>query len=117
MKKFRTRWPALICSLFILFGCASDQAHRYYVKEKYSPKSITLVQLLVEAPKRSFVVIADFQSRGESPEDMRRRAAEIGADAVIVTVLGGQVLTSAEWAGKGSVNNYTRITGTAIIFN
>src|SRR5258708_23247027 len=72
-----------------LLGCASDVANRYYGAERYSPTPITQVELLRSKPDRPFIVIADFQSRGESPEDLRKKAAKIGADAVIVSVLGG----------------------------
>ena len=35
------------------------------------------------------MVIADFQSRGENAKAMQKKAAKIGADAVIVVYLGG----------------------------
>ena len=44
-------------------------------------------------------MIADFQSRGESPEAVRKKAADIGADAVIISILGGYYSRSEEWAG------------------
>ena len=97
-------------------GCASDQAHRYYDTARYPPKVVQDVELLSEPPSRAHLVIADFQSRGESPDDMRKRAAAIGADAVIVSLLGGYVLVSSEWMQKESKTNYSRITGTAIIY-
>ena len=98
----------------ILAGCASDVANRYYVEERYPAKSPSEVELLWKSPGRSFVVIADFQSRGESPEDMREKAAKIGADAVIVALLGGDA-TGSQWATSES-RSYSRITGTAIKF-
>ena len=56
---------------------------------------------------------ADFQSRGERPEAVRKKAADIGADAVIIAILGGYY--AGEWAGSDKqANTYTRITGTAI---
>lgn len=108
--------PTLILINVLLIGCASDQAHRYYAAEKYPAKRAETVELLFEKPSKPFDVIADFQSRGESPEDMRKRAAEIGADAVIVSLLGGNVSISNQWAGKDSNTSYSRITGTAIKF-
>ena len=99
----------------LLVGCATDVANRYYVTERYAAKDVKEVELLQHRPSREFVVIADFQSRGESPEAMRKRAAEIGADAVIVTILGGLYNTGDEWASKDTqANSYSRITGTAI---
>lgn len=71
--------------------------------------------MLWQRPAREFVVIADFQSRGESPKAMRKRAAKIGADAVIVAILGGLYETREQWAGNDRQSNtYSRITGTAI---
>lgn len=102
-------------SVALLVGCATDVANRYYGTERYSPKDVKEVELLQHRPSREFVVIADFQSRGDSPEAMRKRAAAIGADAVIVTMLGGLYNTGDEWAGKDTqANTYSRITGTAI---
>jgi adenine/guanine phosphoribosyltransferase-like PRPP-binding protein len=98
----------------LIAGCATDVANRYYVSEHYDPKDPKEVELLWQRPNRDFVVIADFQSRGESPEAMRKRAAKIGADAVIIAILGGYY-AQEEWAGQDSQRNtYTRITGTAI---
>ncbi|MBI4325106.1 MAG: hypothetical protein HY674_07560 [Chloroflexi bacterium] len=105
-----------LASLFLI-GCASDIANRYYGTEKFPPRDPKEVQLLWERPQREFTVIADFQSRGESPEAMRKRAAKIGADAVIVSILGGLYDTREEWAGHDRQGNtYSRITGTAIKF-
>jgi len=103
----------LIC-LFVS-SCASDIANRYYGNTRYPPKQPNQVEILRECPTRPYDVIADFQSRGETPEDMRRKAAEIGADAVIVATLGGLYSYGEEWAGSDSLSHtYTRITGTAI---
>lgn len=44
---------------------------------------------------------------------MRRKAAAVGADAVIVVLAGGSRLQSAEWASE-STNTYSRIIGSAI---
>lgn len=98
-----------------LLGCASDIANRYYVGEKYPPKKASEVELLWQRPSHDFTVIADFQSRGESAEAIRKKAAAIGADAVIVSILGGYFYTGDQWAGQDSQQKtYTRITGTAI---
>ena len=115
----RIHWyasAAVLTVALLLAGCAgTDVANRYYAPEKYPPKDPKDVELLSQRPERDFVVIADFQSRGESPEAMRTRAAKIGADAIIVVILGGYYYTGDEWAGKDSKGStYTRITGTAI---
>ena len=61
--------------------------------------------------------LADFQSRGESEKSVRKKAAKIGADAVIISTLGGFYHLSTQWAGEDSQSNtYTRICGTAIIY-
>tara|TARA_R110002094_G_scaffold200476_1_gene172157 strand:+ start:472 stop:747 length:276 start_codon:yes stop_codon:yes gene_type:complete len=87
------------------------------MKEQFPAKAVGEVEILYRRPTRGFVVMADFQSRGESAEDMRTKAAAIGADAVIVAHLGGIYDTGSQWAGKDSqANTYSRITGTAIMY-
>lgn len=108
------KMPALLTLIFLIGGCAQDLASRYYANEKYAPKPPSEVQLLWKTPDKKFVVIADFQSRGETPEDMRDRAAKIGADAVIVQLLGG-VASKDEYPSLNKQNeHYSRIAGTAI---
>lgn len=101
----------LLC-IFVT-ACASDVANRYYGTVKYPPKDPADVQLLRQSPTKDYVVIADFQSRGESPEAIRKKAADVGADAVIISILGGRYSRSEEWAGS-EATTYSRITGTAI---
>ena len=99
----------------LLAGCATDVANRYYGSEKYPARDPKEVELLWQRPSREFTVIADFQSRGESPQAVRKKAAKIGADAVIISILGGLYDTSEQWAGNDRQSNtYSRITGTAI---
>jgi len=101
----------------MLTGCATDVANRYYLADHYPPRDPKTVELLWRRPTRPFIVMADFQSRGESPEDVRKKAAKIGADAVIVAILGGNYNPGTEWAGTDNQSNtYTRITGTAILY-
>jgi hypothetical protein len=46
---------------------------------------------------------------------MRKRAAEIGGDAIIITMLGGYASLSSEWAGDDPFSNhYSRLVGTVI---
>jgi hypothetical protein len=105
----------LTAILYLTCSCASDIANRYYGKKTYPPKQVNEVQMLRDSPSRPYDVIADFQSRGETSEDMRVKAAEIGADAVIISTLGGYRARGEQWAGKDSYGDtYSRITGTAI---
>jgi hypothetical protein len=99
-------------------GCATDVANRYYAKERLSPRPVSEVLVLWDKPDRPFAVLADFQSRGESPDDMRKKGAEIGADAVIVSLLGGNYSRDEQWADKDRhASTYSRIAATAIKFN
>lgn len=46
---------------------------------------------------------------------MQKRAAEIGADAVIVSLLGGYYDSNTEWASEDAFSStYSTIAGTAI---
>jgi hypothetical protein len=102
----------------ILSGCVSDEANRLYIENPLSPKSVEDVDVLWKAPDIEYTVIADFQAKGASIKYVRKRAAEIGADAVIVVLAGGNYSYSEVWAGKDSMSNtYSRIIGTAIIYN
>lgn len=99
-------------------ACASDVANRYYGNVKYSERPAAEVEILTKNPNRSYTVIADFQSRGETPNDMRKKAAKIGADAVIVTILGGQYDANTQWAGEDRYSHtYSRISASAIKYN
>ncbi|MGB9153121.1 MAG: hypothetical protein WCD70_08555 [Alphaproteobacteria bacterium] len=111
----RPSFLALVWICLLLVGCASDVANRYYGAATYPEKPQSEVEILRARPARDFIVIADFQSRGETPEDLQEKAAKIGADAVIVTLLGGQYDRGDQWAGQDSMSNsYSRIVGTAI---
>lgn len=106
---------SVLLIIVLLTSCATDVANRYYGTVKYQPKDPQEVEILWQKPNKDFLVIADFQSRGESPEAIREKAAQIGADAVIVTILGGFYSNNEEWAGKDRYKStYSRITGTAI---
>ena len=101
----------LLCEI----GCVSDEANRYYLKEKLPRKDAKDVEILREEPQRPYVVIADFQAEGASFEYMRKRAAQIGADAVILVPVGGAYSQNEVWAGKDrNSDTYTRLLGTAI---
>ncbi len=106
----------MILSL-ISTGCATDVANRYYVAEKYPSKTPSEVRILTNAPMGPYMVIADFQSRGDSAQSMRRRAAKIGADAIIVSFIGGLYYTGNQWAAQDSkTNSHGRSIATAIKF-
>jgi hypothetical protein len=109
--------PIIGVFIFMFFetGCVSDEANRYYLKERLPPKSIKEVEVLYKEPERPYVVIADFQACNATIKHMRKRAAEIGADAVIVVPAGGWYSLDEIWAGKDEQSNsYTRLIGTAI---
>lgn len=110
---------SILCVAFFCFvigaSCVTDEAHRYYAKDRYPPKQPEEVQILNCLPARKHVVIADFQARGADAEYMRKLAAEIGADAVIVGTYGGFRAKSDDWAGEDKKSDtYSRISGTAI---
>jgi hypothetical protein len=107
-------WLCFVMPCLAISGCVTDVANRYYSSERYPPKNIEEVEILQQPPARPHEIIADFQSRGENARDLQKKAAKIGADAVIVQYLGGQVREGAEWVGEASNGTYTRITGTAI---
>ena len=76
------------------------------------------VLILDSKPTKPFVIIADFQSRGETPSDLQAKAAKIGADAVIVSQVGGYYSLEEEWASKDRYKGefHDHILGTAIKF-
>lgn len=96
-------------------GCQNDAANRYYLAERLPPVDPAKVEVLRTPPARGYVVMADFQARGVSVDYMRREAAKIGADAVIVTLLGGVASREQVWASEDQYSNtYSSVTGTAI---
>ena len=111
------RRSAVFVVALTVWSCASDEANRYYAQGKYPARQAESVEILTGEPKRPYEVIADFQSRGDSAKSLRAKAARIGADAVIVTYLGGRYRPSEEWSEqKRDADRYTRIVGTAIRF-
>jgi hypothetical protein len=107
---------SLIAGMIIaLSACATDVANRYYASTTYPPSQPEQVEVLRQAPSRPYEVIADFQSRGDSVKAVRNKAAKIGADAVIISTLGGYYERAEEWASSDAQSNtYSRICGTAI---
>ena len=116
MKKMqKTIMLVFIVFLFCVIGCMSDEANRCYLKEKLPAKNIEEVEVLSVAPERPYLVIADFQARNATFKHMRKRAAEIGADAVIVVPAGGYYSEKEVWADQDKEkNSYNRLIATAI---
>lgn len=112
MTKIMLLHAALLSLL--LTGCVSDEANRFY-GDSYPATAVENVEVLTGAPTRSYQVLADFQSRGDTEDSLRRKAAEIGADAIIISKLGGFYSESENWAGADRhSDSYSRIVGTAI---
>ena len=108
---------AIIVLLLCEIGCISDEANRYYLKYKLPAKEINEVEVLREAPQQAYIIIADFQARNATVKHMRKRAAEIGADAVIVVPAGGSYSENEIWADKDRYSNtYSRLIATAITY-
>ena len=104
---------AVLCTVAIT-ACVSDQAYRAYVSEgTYPARDVSQVEILYQKPSREFVVVADLQARGHAEDQFRDEAARLGADAVIISRLGGYV-GDATWADGDNGNSYSRIIGTAI---
>ncbi len=99
-------------------GCVSDEACRYYLKEDIPAVDISDVEVLWEEPQKPYTVIGDFQAYNAKVKHMRKRAAEIGADAVIIVPAGGWYSLDEVWADKDRhSDSYNRLVGTAIKYN
>jgi len=116
MRKLqKIKMIGIVVFLFCEIGCVSDEANRYYLKERLPAKSIDEIEVLHEEPQQPYIVVADFQACNVSIKHMRKRAAEIGADAVIVVPAGGWYSRKEVWADKDKQSNsYHRLIGTAI---
>lgn len=103
-----TSFVALILiSTLALQGCVSDY--------KLAPKDPAQVEVLNGRPLRDYFVVADFQTGGASERSLRRSAAEIGADAVIISNFGSNYSTKATAPGKDPyASPGGRVLGTAI---
>lgn len=103
--------------LLCVVGCVTDEANRYYLREKLPAKRAKEVEVLRQKPTRPYTVIADFQAQDASFSYMRKRAAQIGADAVIIVPVGGWYSESEVWAGRDrNSGSYTRLLATAITY-
>jgi len=92
-----------ICSIAmapLLLACAPrDEAYRYYLDERFPAREPEEVAILSSKPAREFTVMADFQALGGSNERFQEAAAEIGADAIIVTRVSRLHSGTQKWAG------------------
>ena len=115
MKNAALTSVAALLFTVLLLSCASDEAARYYGDVRYPPRPPEEVELLYKAPTRAYTVLADIQAYNVSPAHMRRRAAEIGADAVIIVPSGGRYSESEVWADQDRYQHtYSRLLATAI---
>ena len=122
-SKFRnimmSRFAFLVLAIFVLAGCASDQAARYFADEHYPPRPDDQVQVLDAAPPQPYTLLAELQARDMPTSDMRHWAAKLGADAIIVTRLGGQKARSDVWASEDTQGTTaaSRVAGIAIKYS
>lgn len=115
MKNAALTSVAALLLTVLLFSCASDEAARYYGDVRYPPRPPEEVGILYKAPTRPYTVLADVQAYNVSPAHMRRRAAEIGADAVIIVRGGGRYSESEIWADQDRYQHtYSRLLATVI---
>ena len=115
MYKLPLRSAVLLGTALCLTACISDEAHRLYV-DGLAPKSPDDVKILYDNPSRSYRVIADLQARNATSDYMRKEAAKIGADAVLISYVGGMRDPDDKWADEATSESYVRIAGTAIVF-
>ncbi len=109
---------AALMLAFLCSGCTTDEAARYYSDVRYPARPSSEVQVFYEKPDREFEVIADIQAYNVSSDHMRRRAAEIGGDAVILVRGGGAYDRKEVWASADRFSNtYHRLLATVIKFN
>jgi len=115
------RWAGFLLFLFF-WGCSSNTASIVIVDEtaKFPPKDPSQVQIVYEKPDRSYKEIAIVSGSNkvvgvpvlttdatqEAMKKMRAKAAEVGADAVIIR----------ETTRSGSGPFITTVTGSAIVF-
>jgi hypothetical protein len=113
LQKFKFLGIAVL--IFLAIGCMSDEANRSYLDVKLPAKQISEVDVLRESPTRPYTVIADFQANNATIKHMRKRAAEVGADAVIIVAVGGYYSNKEVWASEDRYSNsFNRLIGTAI---
>lgn len=92
----------------ILSGCVAPSYSRVYIK--YPPTSPAAIEILRSKPAREFVLVADTQMHGPSKAQVRKWAASVGADAVIVTVIRIDSTTSADYSRVGSEVDFVELS-------
>lgn len=108
---------AALMLAFLCAGCATDEAARYYSDVRYPARPSSEVQVFFAKPNRQFEVIADIQAYNVTPDHMRRRAAEIGGDGVILVRGGGAYDRNEVWASADRFSHtYHRLLATVIKF-
>jgi len=109
-------WVGRIVSRPVVIDLSSERANdRPDVTERFAPRDPQEVELLWDKPQEDYVVIGHFHSRGDSPKSIRKRAARIGADAVIVTPLAGESVKVDTPSRMPQLSRpYSRIVGEAI---
>jgi hypothetical protein len=120
MKWMKSLWS--IGAVSFLLACAPrDEAYRYYLNERFPPKEPEEVAVLSAKPSREFTVMADFQALGGSDTRFQEAAAEIGADAIIITRVSRLHTGTQKWAGEDTsssdsefVSDGVRVVVTAI---
>jgi len=126
MKTIKQILPLFIA--FYITGCASTSVVILDEADKYAPS--TSVQILENIPDESFKAIARLETRGavgqgipKLLEDMRKKAKEIGADAIIPTEEGKEKVEQGiiynPWLGGYQTiggGNQPIVRGYAIIF-
>jgi hypothetical protein len=106
---------AIAFSLAVPFlgSCVTDHAERVYITK---PSLSTPADVLTVIPQKSYDVIADIQWQGGTIQKMASRAAQLGGDAVIIQLLGGNVhLTGLSPEEMNKENKtFNRMAGTVI---
>ena len=101
----------------LISACAYDEAARYYGDINYPERKPSEVEILTAAPASDYTVIADIQANRSSARHMQRRAAKIGADAILLVYGGGSYNQCEIWAGvDGQSHTYTRLMATCIVY-
>jgi hypothetical protein len=105
------RTPIVLCvvlAVSFLCGCVAPSYSRVY--ETYPPTSPSAIEILRSKPAHDFVLIADTQMHGPSENQVRKWAAGVGADAVIITVTRVDSTTSAVFSTIGNEVDFVALS-------
>ncbi|MES2308825.1 MAG: hypothetical protein V4507_08200 [Verrucomicrobiota bacterium] len=114
MKNNLLKAPTIILSLFILTGCSTWGFKTSTTSEKYAPTNYHDVDVLSAFPNRPYKKIGEctvkggaFASGSDMFNKMRKSAAELGADAVVIVAQSSsQVYIPGSTTTTGTVNTY-----------